>query len=306
MSFKYALVKAMLRVTGGSRKVLRSPLEKLIADAKKKSAKNYIPELTDPDGTVAVSRTEIDGFPVVKMIHASPATPRRANLFIIGGGMVMPPSPRSIQKALLVAKQTGLDLWIPYYPLCTDYPVSRAFAMILATYRAMLAEYDAARISVLGSSSGGNLALGLPAYINFLKDKTPMPGAVIALSPGSCPATDDERQRMDALDKKDLMIPAAFMQSVEPILRHGDDSVPDFMLHLQNADFTGCPKVHFMYGSDEVLFALAPSFEAAMKKYGVPYEMIVGKGMFHCYPVFPICPEAQAGWEQMIAILRNC
>jgi len=30
----------------------------------------------------------------------------------------------------------------------------------------------------------------------------------------------------------------------------------------------------------------APSFEAVMKKYGVNYQMTVGEGMFHCYPVF--------------------
>ena len=34
-----------------------------------------------------------------------------------------------------------------------------------------------------------------------------------------------------------------------------------------------------------------------MKKYDVSYEMIVGGGMFHCYPVFPIVKEAKEGWK---------
>ena len=32
----------------------------------------------------------------------------------------------------------------------------------------------------------------------------------------------------------------------------------------------------------------APIYKRAMKKYKVDYKIIVGEGMFHCYPVFPI------------------
>ena len=42
-----------------------------------------------------------------------------------------------------------------------------------------------------------------------------------------------------------------------------------------------------------------------MKKYGVDYEMIVGEGMFHCYPVFPLCREAKEGWKLMIRKMKE-
>ena len=38
------------------------------------------------------------------------------------------------------------------------------------------------------------------------------------------------------------------------IMRHGDSSVPDYMIWLQRGDFTGCPRVTFIYGSDETLY----------------------------------------------------
>ena len=105
--------------------------------------------------------------------------------------------------------------------------------------------------------------------------------------------------------KKDVAIPAEYMKTAVEIMRHGDDSVPDYMLWLQRGDFTNCPKVTFIYGSDETLYACAPSFEAAMKQYGVDYEMIVGEGMFHCYPVFPLCREAREGWNLMIRKMKE-
>lgn len=95
------------------------------------------------------------------------------------------------------------------------------------------------------------------------------------------------------------------MKWVVDILQHGDDSVPDYMIRLQRGNFTNCPHVSFMYGSDETLYACAPSFEKAMKKYDVNYNMIVGKGMFHCYPVFPIVKEAKIGWNQMIQLAKE-
>ena len=96
-----------------------------------------------------------------------------------------------------------------------------------------------------------------------------------------------------------------FRSNTLDIMRHGDDSVPDYMIYLQTGDFTDCPKVTFIYGSDETLYACAPSFEAAMKKYNVDFEMIVGEGMFHCYPVFPLCKEAKEGWDMMIQKVKE-
>ena len=42
-----------------------------------------------------------------------------------------------------------------------------------------------------------------------------------------------------------------------------------------------------------------------MKKYKVDYKMIVGEGMFHCYPVFPICKEGKDGWNMMVRLIKN-
>ena len=33
--------------------------------------------------------------------------------------------------------------------------------------------------------------------------------------------------------------------------------------------------------------------------------MIVGQGLFHCYPVFPICKEGRDGWDLMIRLMKE-
>ncbi len=301
MSLKYEILKRLVKMIGLKKRWTGMSMEELLASRRKENAKNRIPDLHDD--AFDISRTEVMGCPVLKLIHKEKTA--RANLFIIGGGMISAPRPGSIRKALKFAKESGLDVFIPYYPLCTDYPITKAYEMIHETYKVMLEDYTAENISVLGTSSGGNLALGMIPYINDGHNDTPMPSYILTISPGNCVETEEEWQRMLELDEKDVVIPAQYMKSAIDVMRHGDDSVPEYMLWLQRGDFTGCPRVTFIYGSDETLYACAPALEASMKKYHVDYQMIVGEGMFHCYPVFPLVPEAQAGWDLMVKLAKT-
>lgn len=301
MSLTYEILKRVIRAAGLKKRWLAMDVQSLIEDRKKQNAKNKVPHLHDD--AFEINQVQVQGFKVLKLIHKQKSN--RANLFIIGGGMVSAPRSDSIKKALKFARETGLDLFIPYYPLCTDYPLTRAYEMILETYRVMLQDYRAEDISVLGTSSGGNLALGMVPYINDGHRDVPMPGHIMAVSPGNCVDGDEEWRRMKELDALDVIIPAEYMKMAIDIMRHGDDTVPDYMLWLQRGDYTNCPRVTLIYGSDETLYACAPAIEGVLKKYGANYRMIVGEGMFHCYPVFPVCPEAKAGWRQMVEIMKE-
>ena len=301
MSFKYEILKRLVKAVNIKKMWTGMSTEELLENRRRLNARNRIPFLKDE--AFHISRIEVMGFPVLKMVHKKKTD--KADLFLIGGGMISAPRTGSIKKALQFARETGLDLFVPYYPLCTDYPLTKAYEMIHETYRVMLREYKAENISVLGTSSGGNLALGMVPYINDGHGDTPMPGYIMAISPGTCVDSDEEWNRMLELDKKDVAIPAQYMKTAVEVMRHGDDSVPEYMIWLQRGNFTCCPKTTFIYGSDETLYACAPSFEAAMKKYGVDYEMIVGEGMFHCYPVFPVCREGKDGWNMMIRIMKE-
>ncbi len=301
MSLKYGLLKCAIKAIGLKTKLFSGSPDEIVDRTKKQNAKTTIPELKDEDFDISIIK--VMECSVIRLIHKEKVS--KANLFIIGGGMIASPSAGSVKKALAFAKETGVDVFVPYYPLCTDYPVSKAYEMIHETYKEMLKSYEPKAISILGSSSGGNLALGIVPYINDNHLDVPMPGHIIALSPGTCVESEEEWQKMLELDKKDILIPAEYMKKAVDILRHGDDSVPEYMIWLQKGDFTNSPPITFNYGSDETLYACAPSFEKVMQKYGVDYEMIVGEGMFHCYPVFPMVKEAKEGWDMLIQLVKG-
>ena len=171
MSIKYELLKHLVKAAGIKKCWMSQTTEELLENRMKQNAKNRIPDLQDRD--FQISRIEVMGFPVLKLIHKEPS--KRANLFLIGGGMISAPRPGSVRKALRIAKETGLDLYVPYYPLCTDYPLTKAYEMIHETYKLMIKDYTADHISVLGTSSGGNLALGMVPYMTDGHGDVPMP-----------------------------------------------------------------------------------------------------------------------------------
>jgi hypothetical protein len=110
VSVKYEVLKRLVKALGLKNAWSGKSAEEIVAKKKKENEKNRIPRLSDPE--LDIIKTKIMGCPVIKMIHRQKVP--RANLFIIGGGMVSAPRPGSIKKALQFAKETGVDLYIPY------------------------------------------------------------------------------------------------------------------------------------------------------------------------------------------------
>ena len=89
---------------------------------------------------------------------------------------------------------------------------------------------------------------------NAQPEPLPQPRHIVAVSPGEVPWNDAEKARMQALNKRDVSIDYAFMVTVEKIMRHGCENVPDYMLSGSRGDFTGVGDIHFFYSADEVLY----------------------------------------------------
>lgn len=208
-------------------------------------------------------------------------TSRRALLFLFGGGTLIGLDDGDVKLAEKLGLASGRDVWFPWYPLCTDHSIREIYETAFEVYRQMLLEYDPQDIAFTGFSSGAALSIGIWLYNNAQETPLPMLGLIIAVSPGCVPMSDAVRRRMDELSKVDFLIDSKFMTTVRKFMEHGE-TVPDYMLSGICGDFSGFPMTHFWYGSDEVLYAAAPEFEQAYKKYGANYEMHAGEGLCHC------------------------
>ncbi|MCD8197680.1 MAG: alpha/beta hydrolase [Lachnospiraceae bacterium] len=301
MSIRFQIANALVKASG-MKKLFALPQEELMEKARKMNRKwgFQIPTRKQFRYT---EKTILGQYPCLK-VETQPTPSKRALLFFFGGGYILGPDDGDVKLAEKFGKASGRDVWFPYYPLCTDHSIKETFAMAYETYRQMLQEYAPEDIAFIGFSSGAALALGVCLNNNAQPEPLPMPGLIIASSPGSVPFSDEERQKMAELSPKDILVDAVFMTTVRKIMEHRE-SVPDYMLSGICGDFTNFPMTHFYYGSHEVLYAEAPYFAKAFEKYGAPCAFHIGQGLCHCYPSFDFYPEGKQAQEEIIGLLKK-
>ena len=224
--------------------------------------------------------------------------------------MITQPDKWDFKLSERIMEQTGKDVWFLFYPLCSeDVKIDKTYEVCFETYRLMTETYKAENISVLGFSSGACLALGIFLHNNALDRPLPMAGKIISVSPGGIPdVTLKENkeiwEKMNALNHKDIMIEPTYFKTAREIAK-GDKDLPEYMLDGTVGDFTDFPKTYFYYGENECLYAFADEFKKAMEKYQIPYEIIVGKGMCHCYPLLRFFREGRVAQDEIIELLKH-
>ena len=229
----------------------------------------------------------------------------RACIYLVGGGMLKYPKPGQAKEVLDLAKETGVDFVLPYYPLVhTGNTLTDVYEMLFALYKEMLKKYSSENIYFLGGSSGANLALGMISYINNEGEKLPVPGKVYAGSPGSLLISDEEKKKAEKLDKTDVIMSQKATHSVWEGMT-GGKKVADYMESLQLGNYTGLKDVYLTFGGDEVFAAAADSIKARLEQYGVHVTMEVAPGMYHCYAVIPLVKDARPAYRRMVAYIRN-
>lgn len=233
-----------------------------------------------------------------------------AVIYFFGGGMITGPDFMDFALAERIMEKTGKDVWFLFYPLLSDgYNLTDTYDVCFETYRNMTKIYKAKNISVIGFSSGACLALGLGLYNNALGRPLPMPGKIISISRGGLPdiklkENKEIWEKMYALSSKDIMIDPTYFKTAREI-SVGNEILPEYMLDGTKGDFSNFPKTYFYYGENEYLYAFTEEFKQAMDKYNSPYEIIVGKGMCHCYPLLRFFKEGRDAQDKIIEILKS-
>ena len=324
MSIFASILRSVYKLSG-AKKAFALPEDALRKEIEKQNRHRGV--FTPTDRKAYYETIAVNGFPCL-IVREHPKPSERAILYFFGGGMVIGPDKGDLPVMRKLCRETGCDVWFPFYPLivihkkkitlipgcdvwfpfyplCMEYCITETYAMVYECYRKMIGLYGGGNVSTCGFSSGGALALGIAAHNNAQPEPLPQPRHIVAVSPGEVPWNDAEKARMQALNKRDVSIDYAFMVTVEKIMRHGCENVPDYMLSGSRGDFTGVGDIHFFYSADEVLYGALPDFEEACKRANVPYTVSARPKMVHCYCMLPIFKEAKEDFAKIVDILKK-
>ena len=301
MSIFAALLRGVYKLSG-AKKAFSLPEDEILKVIEKQNRSRGV--FTPTDKKAYYETVTVNGFPCL-IVRQKPTPSERAILYFFGGGMVIGPDKGDLPVMRKLSRESGCDVWFPFYPLCTEHCITETYAMAYECYRRMIALYGGGNVSTCGFSSGGALALGIAAHNNAQPEPLPQPRHIVAVSPGEVPWNDAEKARMQELNARDVAIDYAFMVTVEKFMRHGQPDVPDYMISGSRGDFSGVGDIHFFYSADEVLYGALPDFEAACANAGVPYTAFARPGMVHCYCMLPCFREAKEDFAKITDILRK-
>ena len=235
MSIFASILRSVYKLSG-AKKAFALPEDALRKEIEKQNRHRGV--FTPTDSKAYYETIAVNGFPCL-IVRETEKPSKCAVLYFFGGGMVIGPDKGDLPVMRKLMRDTGCDVWFPFYPLCMEHCITETYDMVYACYRRMIELYGGGNVSTCGFSSGGALALGIAAHNNAQPEPLPQPRHIVAVSPGEVPWNDAERARMQALNERDVSIDYAFMVAVEKFMRHGCENVPDYMLSGSRGDFSG-------------------------------------------------------------------
>lgn len=298
MSAKYTLLKVIAKILR-LQNMMKKPYSQIQKKFKTQTAYPVIPECIEEDLDFSTFKVGVN--PVLHIKHKAPA--EQVCIYLIGGGMLKYPKKDEVKEQIKLARLTGRDMVLPYYPLVPDNSILDVYEMLYQLYKKLIEEYEHENIAIAGGSSGGNLALGLISYINEKGEGIPMPGKIYAASPGTMIYTEEEKRKAKILDGRDLIMSIIALENIQAGMENGRE-VPEYMRYLQRGDYTGLKEAYLIFGGDEVFSAAADTIAEQMRKFGVDVRLEIGEGMYHMYSMMPLVPEAKKAYQNMIEYLK--
>jgi len=259
------------------------------------------------DGRIEYSdliiHTETDTYHCLRMKKKG-QKPNKAILYICGGGGVYDYCRHQIFLARKLLKRVDAEIYYPFYPPSTKYPVNEAYKMVFNTYRTMLNSYSNEKIGVVGVSFGGTAAITMISWNNYYKENLPMPTITVALSPGHVPADSTEKEMLEAYRGVDPFIPVEQVEAYGSIQK-GKTEPEHWLMHTAHGDFRNAGKILVYYGKKESLAFAAPIYRQAFEKAQADYQIHIEPDMPHCYGVVRINKATKRTYDEIVRLLNS-
>jgi acetyl esterase/lipase len=222
-----------------------------------------------------------------------------AILYLHGVAHIHQISPFHWQFIDRLCEMTGAEIVVPIYPLAPAHDYDEAYSLVTDLYEGMCNRYGADAITIMGDSTGGGLAAGLAE--TFDRYNLEQPANLVLISP----VVDLSMRNPDVHDffDRDPMIAPWGLAQIGDLWADGDD-ICDPRLSPIYGDVSALRNVTIFAGTRELFYPDCVKFAEKLKDANVKCDLVVGQGMNHVWPLYPI-PEAKDALEQIASIVTS-
>ena len=228
----------------------------------------------------------------------APSANRKAFLFLHGGAYVytfINPHWQFISNVVTATGRVGVA---PDYPLAPEATAREVFAMLLPLYRALMEEYGAGNVAVMGDSAGGGMALALA---QMARDAgLPQPERLILLSPWLDASMSNPE--LPALDKRDPILDIEGLKAAGEMYA-GDLSTKDPRVSPMFGDCRNLAPISLFIGTRDMFLADCRKFHAKFAAEAIPLDYHEAAEMLHDWMIMPM-PEAREVIDTIARLLQ--
>jgi len=237
----------------------------------------------------------------MRVFTVAPRTDRAGPvvLYLHGGAYVrdvMGPQWSFVER---LAAQTGATIAAPRYPLAPEHSWRDAFARLMPLYERLSEHFGPGRLTLLGDSASGGLALALAQR---LRDRArPLPARLVLLAPWLDVTLSDSAQ--GELARRDPMLDIPGLRAAGRWWA-GDLDPRDPIVSPLFGDLDDLPPIALFTGTDDLVHPDARRLRDKASASGADLAYHEYPGMFHVWPLADI-PEGNEAIARMAAFIAG-
>ena len=120
MSIFASILRSVYKLSG-AKKAFALPEDALRKEIEKQNQHRGV--FTPTDHKAHYETITVNGFPCL-IVREHPKPSERAILYFFGGGMVIGPDKGDLPVMRKLCRETGCDVWFPFYPLCMEHCIT--------------------------------------------------------------------------------------------------------------------------------------------------------------------------------------
>ena len=265
--------------------------EKMIEDALRNGE--------EPTPQPVIPKTRLEDHPNGRVFFANENSQSEVTVFYIHGGAYFMDFTRPHWKLIdKLVKEADAKVIAPAYRRLPFATWREAFDLIVPLYREYCAANPGQKVILMGDSAGGGLSLALTEY--FKAEEIRLPDELVLLSPWV--DTSMSNEQIKDYESVDPFLSVTPLQICAEYWK-GDLDVHDWRVSPIYGDMKGIRNVTVFVGTDGILYPDIVKFFGQLED-DPSNELIVGEGMNHVYPLFPI-PEAKPAVDKIIQVISR-
>lgn len=209
-------------------------------------------------------------------------------LYIHGGAYVNEINYQHFLYCRLLSRKLDAYVLAPVFPLAPKHKAKQTYIAITELYNELI---QGNNLILMGDSAGGGFVHSFCQYLKTID--LPQPNKIITFSPWV-----DISMSNPPYDSKDDPILGEIGLKEIGKSWSGELDTQDYRVSPLFGDNTNLPDTLIFAGENEIFYKDIKKYVENLKTDGVNVKFVVGNGLFHIYPLFPM-PEAKRAFKEI-------